>query len=148
MKNVAASGWRYCVLRFLVGVALAASLALASCSPRNAPRQPAGETPKQATPNASAKLDKAERPSAPEPPEEPHSTTGDIATGATRDASGNITLNRVELYDPPGEWGRPKPASVTLSPNGRHLAVIAEGAERLVERASRWLEVLSIAGGS
>ena len=60
----------------------------------------------------------------------------------------SIALRRVKLYDPPGQWGRPFPMSVTLSPDGKRLAVIAGGAERLLpSRSNQWLEVVAVPDG-
>jgi len=59
----------------------------------------------------------------------------------------SITLRLQKSYGGTTLWARPFPKSVTLSPDGRRLAVIAGGVDRLSDRAIEWLEVLDTTTG-
>lgn len=141
MKNALYHRWYPCTV---LGLALVALLALVSCGPRNAARDP---ELKETGSRTSAEPREPARPSSPQSANDTRSADDRMpapAAGATRDAQGNIVLGEVELYDPRNTRGRPKPESVTLSPDGKYLAVIAGGVERLEPREGWWLLVLDV----
>ena len=58
-----------------------------------------------------------------------------------------IRLRSQKSYAMKTRYFRPFPSSVTISPNGRWIAVTAIGGIRLRDYASRWLEIVDISTG-